>query len=74
MDLATANSLAGSITQELGKVLVGQQAVIEEAVVALLAGGHALLEGVPGTGKTLLGRALARVTGTRFRRISSRRT
>jgi len=69
MDLATAHSLAGSITQELGKALVGQEAVIEEAVVALLAGGHALLEGVPGTGKTLLGRTLARVTGTRFRRI-----
>ena len=63
MDLATANSLAGSITQELGKVLVGQETVLEQAVVALLAGGHALLEGVPGTAKTLLGRALARVTG-----------
>lgn len=69
MDLATANSLAGSIRQELSKALVGQETVIEEAVVALLAGGHALLEGVPGTGKTLLGRALSRVTGTRFRRI-----
>jgi len=69
MDLAAANDLAGSITRELGKALVGQEAVIEEAVVALLAGGHALLEGVPGTGKTLLGRALACATGTRFRRI-----
>jgi MoxR-like ATPase len=69
MDLATANRLAGRIRQELGKALVGQEAVIEEAVVALLAGGHALLEGVPGTGKTLLGRTLARVTGTRFQRI-----
>jgi len=69
MDLATANDLAGSLVRELSGVLVGQETVVEEAVVALLAGGHALLEGVPGTGKTLLGRALAYVTGTSFKRI-----
>jgi len=69
MDLATANELARRIVAELGKVLVGQDAVVSDAVVALLAGGHVLLEGVPGTGKTLLGRALAHVTGTSFKRI-----
>ncbi len=69
MDLATAHELAGRMMQELGKVLVGQDKVIEEAVVALLAGGHVLLEGVPGTGKTLLGRAISHVTGVSFKRI-----
>jgi MoxR-like ATPase len=48
---------------------VGQDAVIEQAVIAVLAGGHVLLEGVPGTAKTLLVRCLARVVGQVFRRI-----
>jgi MoxR-like ATPase len=69
MDLTKAGELAASIVRELSKVLIGQDAVVKDAVVALLAGGHALLEGVPGTGKTLLGRALAHVTGASFTRI-----
>ena len=69
MEVKQANELAYALVEQLGKVLVGQEEVLYQAVTALLAGGHALLEGVPGTGKTLLGRALAVVTGTRFKRI-----
>ena len=46
---------------EIGKVMVGQDAVVEGVIIALIAGGHALLEGVPGLGKTSLVRVL---TGT----------
>jgi MoxR-like ATPase len=50
-------------------VVVGQSAVVDEALVAVLARGHALLEGVPGTAKTLLVRALAGALGVRFGRV-----
>jgi MoxR-like ATPase len=42
------------IMSELGRVIVGQRPVIEEILVAFFAGGHVLIEGVPGTGKTLI--------------------
>ncbi|MBC8083441.1 MAG: AAA family ATPase, partial [Hymenobacter sp.] len=42
------------LREEIAKVIVGQHAVLDEVLVALLAGGHALLEGVPGLAKTLL--------------------
>ena len=69
MDIQQASELAGRIQRELGKAIVGQQAVLEQMSVALLAGGHALLEGVPGTAKTLMARALSVVAGAGFRRI-----
>jgi len=57
------------ITNELHKVIVGQDAVIEQILVAVLAEGHALLEGVPGTAKTLTVKTLARIVGANFSRI-----
>ena len=57
------------VTEELRKVIVGQDAVIEQILVAVLAEGHALLEGVPGTAKTLTVKTLARIIGARFSRI-----
>jgi MoxR-like ATPase len=59
-DLTRASELAQAIRREIHKVLVGQDAVVEQVLVALFAGGHVLVEGVPGLGKTLLVRALAR--------------
>src|SRR5512147_19769 len=58
-----------ALRAELGKVIVGQDAVVEGTLVALLAGGHVLLEGVPGLGKTLLVRTLGQVTGLSFGRV-----
>jgi MoxR-like ATPase len=57
------------IRNELGKIIVGQDAVIEQILVAVLAEGHALLEGVPGTAKTLMVKTLARIAGAHFSRI-----
>ena len=57
------------LRSEVGKVIVGQDTVVEELLLAVLAGGHALLEGVPGLAKPLLVRTLADATGLTFRRI-----
>jgi MoxR-like ATPase len=54
---------------EAGKVIIGQHEVIEQALIAIFTGNHALVEGVPGVAKTLLVRTLARVLGTDFARI-----
>jgi len=57
------------LREQLDQVILGQDRVKMLAITTLVAGGHMLLEGVPGTGKTLLSLALARLLGCRFRRI-----
>jgi len=57
------------LKQEIGKVIIGQQEAIDEVLIALLAGGHCLLEGVPGLAKTLMVRTMADALAMRFKRI-----
>lgn len=58
-----------SLREEVGKVIVGQRNIIDEVLISIFAGGHCLLEGVPGLGKTLLVRTLSEVLDLEFRRI-----
>ncbi|MCG2584830.1 MoxR family ATPase [Massilia sp. TS11] len=53
----------------MAKVIIGQRDVVESLIICLLAGGHALVEGVPGLGKTLLVKSLAQATDMEFRRV-----
>lgn len=66
---SSAGDIAARMRTEIGKAIIGQQNVIDEVLIALTAGGHVLIEGVPGLGKTLLVRALAKTFDGRFSRI-----
>ena len=72
IDEGQVKSLLAKLPQlklEIGKVIVGQEAIVEEMLVALMAGGHCLLEGVPGLAKTLMVRTLSKALALSFRRI-----
>ena len=67
--IAHFQTLSHDIRAELGKVIVGQKAVVDNVLICLLAGGHVLLEGVPGLGKTELVKTLGEVLDLRYGRV-----
>jgi MoxR-like ATPase len=68
-DLAPIQEVLNRARAEVRKVIIGQEDVIDKALIAIFTGNHALIEGVPGVAKTLLVRTLARVLGGEFNRI-----
>lgn len=69
VSIEDVQSLASSVVDNVKRVIVGQDEVIEHVVVTMLARGHVLLEDVPGVGKTMLARSIARSVDCRFKRI-----
>ena len=63
------SAFVADVRREIGKVIVGQEALVDGLIMALLADGHVLLEGVPGLAKTLAVRTLAQAVATGFQRI-----
>src|SRR5688572_31031809 len=68
-DVRKFNQTCDSLRTEIGKVIVGQDIVVEELLIALFAGGHCLLVGVPGLAKTLLISTVAQALDLKFSRI-----
>src|SRR5215468_1590528 len=69
MNIERLKEVLTEARHETAKVIIGQNDVIEKALIAIFTGQHALIEGVPGVAKTLLVRTLARVLGCDFSRI-----
>lgn len=67
--MTEANDILNRLGQALNRVVVGQATLVQQLLVALLAGGHVILEGVPGTGKTLTVKVLAQLVQAEFRRV-----
>lgn len=67
--MSKANELAAHVRSEIGKVIVGQQDSLDQLLLVLLVGGHALVEGVPGLAKTLAVKALAQIFDLQFARV-----
>src|SRR5690349_16787329 len=67
--IQTFRTTYSALRAEIGKVIVGHDAIVEGTLISLFSGGHVLLEGVPGLGKTLLVRTLSEVLDLSFNRI-----
>ncbi|BAZ46843.1 MoxR-like ATPase [Chondrocystis sp. NIES-4102] len=63
------NSLLDSLSLKIDEIVIGQSHLVKQLLVALLSGGHVIIEGVPGTGKTLMVKVLSRLIAADFRRI-----
>jgi MoxR-like ATPase len=68
-EVAEFQKKVGTLREEIGRVIVGHREVVDGVITCMLAGSHALLEGVPGLGKTMLVRTLAEAVGLNFSRI-----
>jgi MoxR-like ATPase len=68
-EIADLSDKVTALSASMSQVIVGQNDVIQSLIICLLAGGHALVEGVPGLGKTLLVKSLAQATDMQFRRV-----
>jgi MoxR-like ATPase len=68
-EIAGLTAKIGALKESMARVIIGQEDVVDLLVTCLLAGGHALVEGVPGLGKTLLVKSLAQATDMQFRRV-----
>jgi len=68
-DIAALTAKVGALKASMARAIIGQEDVVELLVTCLLAGGHALVEGVPGLGKTLLVKSLSQATDMQFRRV-----
>jgi len=69
MIVSQISDFGAKITENVGRVIVGKDEIVELAAIALLCEGHILIEDVPGTGKTMLAKSIARSLGCSFRRI-----
>lgn len=68
-EISALSAKVAALKASMGKVIIGQQDVIDALIICLLGGGHALVEGVPGLGKTLLVKSLSQATAMQFNRV-----